>query len=113
MSTDEGKKLDDDKLPMHLLSPAFLKEIAKVSRFGAKKYEDRNWEKGIKFSRVYAAAMRHLLAFWDGEDIDMESCLTHLAHASTCLMYLVHYSKYKKYSRFDDRPQYNEKDKTP
>ncbi len=35
-----------------------------------------------------AAAQRHLIAHYSGEDIDPESGLPHLAHASCCLMFL-------------------------
>jgi len=106
----EGIKSDDGKLPMHLISPTFLDRIAEVLKFGAQKYGDRNWENGIKFSRIYAAAMRHLLDFWDGEDRDTESDMSHLSHAATCLMFLVHYSAYKEYDEFDDRPWNDEKE---
>jgi len=35
---------------------------------GAKKYDDRNWEKGQPVSRFYDAAMRHLGKYLDGYD---------------------------------------------
>ena len=35
-----------------------------------RKYPQRNWEKGFDWSLSYAAAQRHLNAFWNGEDYD-------------------------------------------
>ena len=34
------------------------------------KYPDRNWEAGGKWSLNYAALVRHLSAWWMGEDVD-------------------------------------------
>jgi hypothetical protein len=71
----------DDKLPMELLPVEALVGYAEVMRMGAKKYEPRNWEKGIHYSRLYAAALRHLIAWYGGEDKDPESGLLHTKHA--------------------------------
>jgi hypothetical protein len=48
---------------------------------GAQKYEDRNWERGYKWSLSYAALMRHLSAFWQGEDTDAETGSPHIIAA--------------------------------
>ena len=87
-----------------LLSPLAIKRLADLYERGAIKYSARNWEKGIKFSRVYGAALRHLLAWWDGEDFDPETGESHLDHAACCVHFLSHYVKDKKYKKFDDRP---------
>lgn len=58
-----------------------LDELARVYGFGAQKYDDHNWRKGYEWGKSYAAAQRHLTAFWSGEDHDPESGLSHLAHA--------------------------------
>lgn len=101
----EGTKFDNDKLPLDLWSPYALEETAKVLAFGAIKYEPYNWAKGIKYSRVFSALLRHLWAFWRGENFDEETRLHHLAHAMCCLMFLLHYEmNRRKYRLFDDRP---------
>ena len=58
------------------------KWLARVYGMGAAKYDDHNWRKGYAWSLSYAAMMRHLNAFWSGEDLDPESGLPHLAHAA-------------------------------
>ena len=102
-----GHKCDVEKLRMDLLSPVAIQELAGVLTYGAKKYKDRNWETGIKYGRVYAAAMRHLLAWWSGEEYDSESGLSHLSHAMCCLMFLIHYQNQPDgwVEEWDDRPE--------
>ena len=81
-------KHDADKPLVGLLSSKWLIEVSKVLTFGAKKYGDHNWRKGMKASRLFNAMQRHLLAWNDGQDNDDESGLCHLDHAACCLMML-------------------------
>lgn len=102
--SNEGRKDDQDKLRYDLVPPDALEEIVRIYNMGAKKYTDRNWEKGIKFGRVFAAAMRHLWSWWRGEELDPESKLSHLAHAAWNCIALLAYTK-RGMMRFDDRPK--------
>ena len=77
----EGKKYDNGKLRLDLIPPEMHRALGEVLTFGANKYGDRNWEKGITLDRLYAANQRHLLAFLEGERIDPESGFPHLYHA--------------------------------
>ena len=90
-SAPKADKHDRGKLPMSLVSPFAIASIAEVLRFGARKYEKRNWEKGLEYSRVYDSLQRHLSAWQMGQDYDEESGLSHLAHAGCCLMFLLHF----------------------
>jgi hypothetical protein len=91
---DQGVKNDQEKPRMDLLCPHAMEDLAKVLTHGAKKYGDWNWAKGISYTRLIAAALRHLFAFASGEDIDPESGLPHVAHAMCCMMFLLGMSKY-------------------
>lgn len=83
----------------HLLSTALKKdavslwsayiEIARVLDFGAKKYARDNWRKGggLTQCRVIAAALRHIAAYREGEELDPETGLSHLAHAACELLF--------------------------
>lgn len=87
----EGKKFDQGKAPWDLLPFDAIEQIVQVLEFGARKYAPRNWEKGMDHSRIFAAAMRHLTAHWRGENKDPETGLPHLAHAATCVVFLLAY----------------------
>jgi hypothetical protein len=103
----EGTKHDAGKLPLDLLSPYAAIATAEVLLFGAQKYERWNWSKGILYSRVYSALLRHLTAWWTGEELDPETNLPHLAHASCCLMFLLHFDLDRdQYAAYDDRPDF-------
>ena len=65
---------------------AAINAMARVFEFGAKKkYHAYNYKtgKGLDWNRVYDSALRHLLAWNDGEDTDPESGMSHLWHAIT------------------------------
>jgi hypothetical protein len=94
-------KFDTDKLPVNLLSTEALNQTAAVLKFGADKYHAHNWRDGFAWSRPLAAAMRHIMAFNDGEDKDPESGLSHLAHAACCIMFLLEFEK--THPELDDR----------
>jgi hypothetical protein len=103
VSEDGGQKFDDDKTRMELLPPRALERISDVLTFGAKKYDDRNWELGLKYSRLFGAFMRHMWAWWRGENKDPETGLSHLAHAGCCLLMMLEFEELE-YDDLDDRP---------
>ncbi len=74
-----GVKFDQDKPRFDLVPQGPYYKVVELYTHGAKKYGDRNWEKGIVFSRLIAAAQRHLHSFVCGEDSDQESGCHHLA----------------------------------
>lgn len=87
-------KHDAGKLPLHLVDPQYLEMISQVLAHGQAKYGAWNWAAGtFDWSRLYSAALRHLNAFWGGEDLDPETGLPHLAHASCMLMFLSRYHR--------------------
>jgi len=100
----EGTKYDQDKLRTDLIPPECIEALAYIYTFGAKKYDDNNWRKGMKFSRVYGATLRHLLAWYKGEDNDPETGKSHTWHAIWGCVTLAYYMLfYKRYAKFDDR----------
>lgn len=89
MPTKQGIKHDLGKPDLSYISLTLLEEVAKVREFGAKKYARNNWLKGFKYTRSIAAALRHIMAFNTGENLDSESGLSHVAHAICCLEHLL------------------------
>lgn len=71
-------------------SPALV-EIGKVMAKGAEKYKPHNWRLGLGWSDTIGSALRHIYAFNNGEDLDPETGLSHIAHASCQLMFLLTY----------------------
>lgn len=110
---DPGRKDDNDKIRLELIPPELPLAVGTVLTFGAKKYSDRNWEKGMKWSRVFGAAMRHLLAWWGGRgptsvnfafgDLDDETGFSHLWHAACCIAFLIAFED-RGMTAYDDRP---------
>lgn len=98
----EAKKYDSGKERFDLIPAAPMIELARVYTYGASKYDDRNWEIGLSWGRVFAACQRHLWRFWLGEDVDVESGLSHLAHAAWCCLALIEYRD--THPELDDRP---------
>jgi hypothetical protein len=73
-----GVKFDDEKPRFDLIPPEAITELAKLMTMGAKKYDDRNWEKGMRWGRTFAALNRHLWKFWNGQEIDPETGVHHM-----------------------------------
>jgi hypothetical protein len=99
----EGRKNDTGKDQWHLFPWDAARAIVQVLGFGASKYDPRNWEKGMAWSRPYAALMRHMTAWWEGDRYDAETGFSHLAHAGCCIIFLIAYELRGR--GHDDRPR--------
>ncbi len=84
-----------------LVSPFAIRRLAKWMELGAIKYADRNWEKGMPYSRYVDSAKRHLDKFVMGmEDED------HLAAVAFNVFALMHHQELGQ-TELDDMPHYN------
>lgn len=97
----KGTKNDSGKPSITLIPKEALWGCAEAFTFGAQKYGRHNFREGIDYSRLADAAYRHISAFMEGEDIDMESGNNHLYHALASLSMLVYMQEHKK--EHDDR----------
>lgn len=82
---EKGQKL----ARFDLLPPDAMWQVATHFGLGARKYEDRNWERGYAWSLSYAACQRHLNEFWAGEDIDEETGSFHIAAAAVHCLFML------------------------
>lgn len=73
---------------MHLLSPIALALVSQVLDFGAEKYGENNWRKGIHIDKLLDAIERHTMAMKGGEVVDRETGLPHAAHIMTEAMFI-------------------------
>ena len=96
---EKGEKVERyDLLPWDAIeADAFLYGV------GAKKYAERNWERGYKWHLSFASLLRHLVAFWfKRESIDPEGGFHHLAavrfHAAAMMRFE------REHPELDDRP---------
>lgn len=97
----EGVKHDQGKPMLSLLTKESLVAEARAFEYGMRKYNKHNYKLGMDWSRVLDAAMRHLVAFSNGETYDEESKLNHLWHCKACLAMLIYY--YENNIGKDDR----------
>ena len=76
----------DLKAPLGLIPSCAMEQTAWVHKLGSDKYGELNWRKtGVCSSTYVNAILRHLNAWKDGETLDPESGISHLAHiACSC-----------------------------
>lgn len=77
------------KVPFHVIPSPVMAELGLSMLEGALKYGSHNYRSiGVRTSTYYDACLRHLNAFWEGEDVDQESGLPHIVKAMACLAVL-------------------------
>ena len=87
--TNPKDSLGTKKVPLSGMPAPVLLECGLVKLHGDLKYGRYNWrEAGVRASVYYDASIRHLMAWYEGEDIDPDSGVHHLAHAMTGLSVL-------------------------
>jgi len=75
---------------MRAVPPLPLLAVGQAMTVGMQKYGHYNWRNDpVTASVYYDAAMRHLLAWWDGQDLDTETGCQHLALAAANLLILM------------------------
>lgn len=104
MITDNPKESSGShKVPLSTISAPVIAEIGLGMLEGARKYGRHNYRAvGVSSSIYYDAVMRHLMAWWEGQDIDPDSGLHHITKALSCLTVLRDAQMNDKVN--DDRP---------
>ncbi|PVU81534.1 hypothetical protein DDP54_15735 (plasmid) [Cellulomonas sp. WB94] len=86
--------------PLNLLAKHYGRGAQKYARVNGKD----NWRNGYEFSLSYDAALRHLTAFWGGEDVDPETGSLHVISAAwQCFTLAEFLSHPELVAQFDDR----------
>lgn len=83
-----GMKGDGGKRNWGLVWWKALDYLVDVLTFGATKYSPNNWQK-VSRERYESAIMRHWSLYMQGEILDKETKLPHLAHIMCSLMFLM------------------------
>ena len=84
----EASKQTTGKLQWSLIPFKGLEDVVAVREFGAKKYKDPTSWKTVDRQKYLDAAIRHLVCVMNGEEIDSESGLPHIAHAQCNLIFI-------------------------
>lgn len=91
------------KVPFHVIPSTVQAELGLALLEGALKYGSYNWRAvGVRGSTYIDALSRHLSAWWNGEDIDPESGISHITKAIACLTVMRDSQIYGNFN--DDRP---------
>lgn len=91
------------KVPFSTVPAAVMAEIGLAMLEGARKYRRHNYRAiGVRASVYYDAAIRHLMGWWEGEDTDPDSGLSHITKALSTLTVLRDAMLNNKLN--DDRP---------
>jgi hypothetical protein len=91
------------KAPLHYIPPVALVHLGLAMENGGGKYGLMNWREFTVSSSVYYDAMlRHLMAWWDGEDAAPDSKVHHLGHVMACAAILLDAAETTRLN--DDRP---------
>lgn len=98
---DQGIRENEGKLKWSLVSWKALEPMVRVLMFGASKYDNHNWKRGLKYTETCESLQRHMNSFLEGEDDDKESKLSHVAHILCNAMFLSYMYLFRK--DMDDR----------
>lgn len=91
------------KAPMSTVPATVMAEVGVAMLEGASKYGRHNFRAiGVRGSVYYDGTMRHLMAWWEGEDLDPDSGLSHVTKAIASLTVLRDAMIQGKFT--DDRP---------
>jgi len=94
---------DQNKPKMSLIDPNFEEQLARVLELGEVKYDGPDWKKGMDFSIMIDAAIRHLNEIRRHQFYDKESKQSHMAHVAANMMMLNYYmDNYSDYDVFDN-----------
>jgi hypothetical protein len=88
---NQAVNYDSGKLRLDLIPPEVTVALALAFGYGAEKYSDDNWLKGMDWSRHIGSLERHLLDWKMGQTHDKESGNHHLAHALVRMAMLLVY----------------------
>lgn len=84
----KASKHDSAKPDISLVPYIALKLEAEALMVGERKYGRYNYTKGHKASQLISAAMRHLLAYYNGEENDPIDGQSHIGSVRACMAML-------------------------
>lgn len=105
VTSSTGGQKQAKREQFHTIPAEALFELSRLYEYGSSRYAPYNFRRGYDFSLSFDALQRHAWLWWNGEDVDPESGLSHMAsvawHALTLLMMV---QSEDMVGEFDDRP---------
>jgi|ERR1035437_1396603 hypothetical protein len=103
LGTNPKDLLGAKKVNLHLVPASSIIYQALAMENGARRYGPYNWRENKVICTIYiSAAMRHLQAFLDGEELAPDSLIPHLGHALASIGIIVDATETG--NLVDDRP---------
>lgn len=96
--SNKGLRYNSGKLRWSLMHYESMEPMIRVLMYGAAKYTtaeasgDHNWKKGLNPTEILECLQRHLAALMDGEELDKESGLPHIAHIQCNAMFYSYFT---------------------
>lgn len=88
-----GLRYNEGKLPWHLVDFRALKSMVEVLEYGAKKYAEDQWKKGLSLKEIRDSFIRHMIEWNSGQEIDSESGKSHIGHMMCNLLFYEYFTK--------------------
>lgn len=102
-STNPKDAIGSSKAPLSLLPLSFMAQVSTAFTNGKLKYGGVNWRAaGVRSSIYTDAALRHIMAWVEGEELDPDDNVHNLAAAGACLAILI--DSLAQQNLNDDRP---------
>ena len=78
------------KIPLHVIPPRALLQVGQAMHIGKEKYGHFNWRHAaVPATIYYDAALRHWMSWFDREELDPATGISHLAFAAANALILL------------------------
>lgn len=94
-SNSLGTRHNEGKPRWSLVDFDALEPMVRVLEYGAKKYGENNWKKGLKTTEICESLLRHIFAYLNGEDIDPESGLPQIGFILSNAKFLSYMTQFR------------------
>jgi hypothetical protein len=99
---EKSLRYNEDKPKWSLVHYKSLEPMVRVLEMGAKKYSPDNWKIGLNRDEILESTMRHLTALMDGELLDKESGISHMAHIQCNAMFYNYHEANNSFTRTEE-----------
>jgi hypothetical protein len=99
MSKNKSLRYNEGKPKWSLISFKALEPLVRVIMYGVKKYEQDNWKLSTDPIVPMDSLQRHLICLYEGEFLDKESKLPHIAHIMANAMFISYHTIVKPFKK--------------